>query len=303
MSGRLADFLIIGAQKAGTTTLYRDLETHPRIAFSFHKEPHCLCSDRVLTARGRREYMSFFDRVEGDQICGEASTGYTKIPERTGAPARAKAVLPGDVRLLYILRDPVDRAVSHHHHVFGDGLMPASFDEALVADERLIAFGRYAMQADAWLAHYPAERLRLIVFEEYVRRRRETIEQVQSFLGVEPRPDLVDPDSRHNAAEQRLAMRGLVREITRSDLYSRTVRRWTPAAVRGRIATGLGLAKPTPPRPAPPSAESVERILEATREDRERIADMLGRSEPVWDEEATRHRWQRVRERATPPRG
>ncbi|MFG0284575.1 MAG: sulfotransferase domain-containing protein [Phycisphaerales bacterium JB039] len=300
MSGRLPDFLIIGAQKAGTTTLYRDLETHPQIAFSYHKEPHCLCFDRVLTARGRREYEGYFSKIGPEQICGDASTGYTKIPEWTGVPKRAMAVLGDDVRLIYIVRNPVDRAVSHHHHVFSEGLMPASFDEALERDERLIAFGKYAMQAEAWLEVYPAGKLRIIVFEEYLKRRRETIAELQEFLGVAPKPELVDPESRFNAADQRLAMRGLLREITRSSLYSRTVRRWTGPALRGRIAATLGLAHKAPARPAPPRPESVERLLEATRADQARLMQLLGRTAPVWDEQATRQRWQAAATRATP---
>jgi len=297
MTDRLPDFLIIGAQKAGTTTLFRDLETHPQIAFGHHKEPHSLCYDSVLTPRGRRRYAAYFSRVGPGQICGEASTGYTRFPQFTGAAGRARKVLGPDNHLLYIVRDPVDRAVSHHHHGYTDRDMPASIDEAVGADERLIAFGRYGMQLEPWLDRFSRDRLMILVFEEYMSRRREGAAAAQAFLGVDPRPELVTPEARHNAAEDRRATPALLRSITRSGYYSRVVRRWTPAPLRRSLARRL--LPPAPPRPAPPSAETVERILEATRADCQRIGELLGRDGPPWDEDQTRERWRQRREAFT----
>src|SRR5690606_18597197 len=131
MTLRLPDFLIIGAQKAGTTTLFRDLETHPQIAFSYHKEPHSLCYDQVLTPRGQRRYSDYFVHIKPGQICGEASTGYTRFPQFQGVAERALRVLGPDLRLIYIVRNPVDRVVSHHHHSVSEKGMPASVDDAV----------------------------------------------------------------------------------------------------------------------------------------------------------------------------
>lgn len=298
MNDRLPDFLIIGAQKAGTTTLFRDLETHPSIAFSHHKEPHSLCYDAVLTARGRRRYAAYFSHVRPGQICGEASTGYTRFPQFTGAAERAVKTLGPEIRLLYIVRDPVDRAVSQHHHSYGDGDMPASIDEAVASDERLIAFSRYGMQLEPWLQHFDRDRLMILVFEEYMSERRQGAAAAERFLGVDPRPELVDPEARHNAAESRHAVPGPLRAITRSEMYSRIGRRWIPATVRRTLARRL--LPPAPPRPAPPSADTVDRILEATAPDCQRIAELLGRAGPVWDVQQTRERWRWRREAVTP---
>ena len=77
---RLPGFLIIGAMKAGTTTLYHDLLTNPQVFFPLDKEPGNLASHDVLGEDGRGRYASIFKTARPDQICGEASTTYTKLP-------------------------------------------------------------------------------------------------------------------------------------------------------------------------------------------------------------------------------
>jgi hypothetical protein len=90
--GRLPDFLIIGAMKAGTTSLYRDLLTNPAVFFPADKEPGNLTDDRVLAEAGRREYELLFRGAVEGQICGEASTTYTKEPDLSGAATRTPVI-------------------------------------------------------------------------------------------------------------------------------------------------------------------------------------------------------------------
>src|SRR5690606_24851813 len=157
---------------------------------------------------------------------------------------------------------------------------------------------RYGMQLDPWLERFSRDQLMILVFEEYMSERREGAAAAEVFLGVDARPELIDPEARHNAAENRRAARGALRAIGESDLYSRIGRRWIPVTVRQRLARRL--LPPAPPRPAPPSAETVDRILEATRPDCQRIADLLGRAGPVWDEQQTRERYRQRREAVRP---
>ena len=96
----LPHFLIIGGMKCGSTTLYRDLLTHPRVFFPIDKEPCNLCDDRVLTDAGRAEYEALFKRARPDQLCAEASTDYTKLPDRPGVAARALRVLGPELKLI-----------------------------------------------------------------------------------------------------------------------------------------------------------------------------------------------------------
>jgi hypothetical protein len=144
----LPDFLILGAQKAGTTALYAYLRWHPEITGPSWKEVSYF--DRHYR-RGLSWYRGHFPIGAGDRLVGEASPGYLFHPL---APERVRATVP-DAKLIALLRDPVDRALSHYHHEVALGREPLSFDEALEAepertrgeDERLVTEPGYFSHA------------------------------------------------------------------------------------------------------------------------------------------------------------
>ena len=90
---RLPDFLIVGAQKAGTTSLYFDLLKNPAVFMPSDKELGNLLDDDVCTPPGRAAYAKRFRRARPDQLCGEATTSYTKLPDHPGVSDRARRVL------------------------------------------------------------------------------------------------------------------------------------------------------------------------------------------------------------------
>ena len=208
---RLPDFLILGAQKAGTTALYSYLRRHPQIGGPLWKEVSFF--DRHY-GRGIRWYRGHFPTVARhayvkrrhgrDLIVGEASPGYLFHPQ---APQRAGQVLSG-VRLIALLRDPVDRAFSHYQHEVALGREALSFEEALAqenermagelarmeADPRYFshawwnhtyrARGHYAEQLERWLAVFPREQLLVIASEELATEPAATYARVLDFLGA-----------------------------------------------------------------------------------------------------------------------
>src|SRR5207244_732601 len=103
----LPNFLMIGSMKAGTTSLYEYLRTHPQVFMSERKELDYFTTgiDRGLD---RDWYEGCFERADGARAVGEASTGYTKFPTHRDVAARVAALLP-DVRLIYMIRNPIER--------------------------------------------------------------------------------------------------------------------------------------------------------------------------------------------------
>ncbi|HET8606194.1 MAG TPA: sulfotransferase domain-containing protein [Gaiellaceae bacterium] len=201
----LPDFLILGAQKAGTTALYAYLRWHPRIAGPSWKEVSFF--DRHY-ARGPRWYRGQFPnrlRAHGSLV-GEASPSYLCHP---AAPERVADLLP-DAKLIALLRDPVDRAYSHYQHEVALGREPLSFADALAAEETRLAGeaermaadpayfshawwdhtyfarGLYAEQLERWYARFPREQLLVVTTEEYAARPGETYARVLDFLGAGP---------------------------------------------------------------------------------------------------------------------
>lgn len=218
----LPDFLIIGAQKCGTTFLYNNLVLHTDVAQALTKEVHYFDTH---FERGERWYRAHFARktelLRGDRrvLTGESSPYYIFHP---CVARRAAACVPG-ARLIALLRDPVERAYSHYHHNVRQGHEKLSFEEALEAEaartvgerERLLqrdetrsepllrytyqARGLYADQIEEWMRYFPREQLIVLESERLVHESGSVLEEAQRFLGLTPQPE--KSPGRHNAGE------------------------------------------------------------------------------------------------------
>jgi hypothetical protein len=203
----LPDFLILGAQKAGTTALYDYLHRQPAISGPAWKEVSFF--DRHWT-RGERWYRGNFPRRAAEHV-GEASPGYLFHPD---APRRVRELLP-DAKLVAVLRDPVARAYSHYRHEVALGREPLSFEDALAAeDERMAgelermaadpayfsyawwnwtyrARGLYAEQLERWYAAFPREQLLVVTNDELAEDTAGTVARVCAFIGA-PAPEAAE---------------------------------------------------------------------------------------------------------------
>jgi hypothetical protein len=197
----LPDFLILGAQKAGTTALYAYLRWHPEITGPSFKEVSFF--DRHYK-RGERWYRAHMP-VRRSGIVGEASPSYLFHPL---APERVAQLLP-DARLIALLRNPVDRAFSHYQHEVALGREQLSFEEAIAREsermdgelERMLARpayfsyawwnytylarGRYVEQLERWLAAFPPDQLLVLLTDELAEDTAGTYRRALDFLGVD----------------------------------------------------------------------------------------------------------------------
>lgn len=188
----LPTFFVIGAAKSGTTSLHTYLDQHPEIQMSQIKEPHFFSgpengipypSHRVADLA---EYERLFD--PGTAVRGESSPSYTVHPRRQGVPSRIKTLVP-DARFIYLVRDPVERTVSHYMHCVAVEGERRSLSEALgdLADPLCLytAPSRYAMQLDLYLPHFDEDRFLIIDQAELLVDRTGTLRSVFEFLGVD----------------------------------------------------------------------------------------------------------------------
>ena len=189
------DFLIVGAQRAGTTSLYRYLAEPGRLADA--RQPH-------HHWRGDQWYRSHFPVAGRDRKTFEATPYYLLHP---AAPARAAATVP-EAKVIALVRDPVARAFSQWQHNASRGLEHLGFEAALDAEperlageeERLVADatyrsdahrlwsymarGRYSDQLERWLAHYPRERILVLRSEDLYEQPASTYARSLEFLGL-----------------------------------------------------------------------------------------------------------------------
>lgn len=230
--GRLPDFVIIGAMKSATSTLHTQLEAQPGFFMSTPKEPNFF-SDADQWARGLDWYEGLFAGARADDIRGESSTHYTKLPDLPDALPRLRAHVP-DARLIYVMRHPIDRLVSHYRHGWSERAMGASIDEAVDAHPALIDYGRYAMQVTPWLDAFGKARVLPVFFEHMLRHPQAELERVCRFLDYPGAPTWQE-GVRENVSAQRLRDSAWRDAIVRNPLVTALRRAFVPQAVRDRI--------------------------------------------------------------------
>jgi hypothetical protein len=206
---RLPQFVIAGAPKAGTTALHAALMTHPELYLSPVKEPKYYLTDGRPPPRNsqrgpgdahsagewmwrREEYLRLFDRAPAGTVRGESTPFY--LYDR-GAQARLAADVPG-IKVIVVVRDPVDRAVSNFVHLRADGLEPEpDFLTAVRLEEQRIEAGwapfwhyrglsSYGAQLRDLHRHVPVENVFLLRYRQLVDDPRQTLDRVSDFLGV-----------------------------------------------------------------------------------------------------------------------
>ena len=266
MSVIVPDFLIIGAMKAGTTTLYRDLAGHPELFLPEEKEPECLVRHGNDARAVARDYKSLFAAAGTGPIKGEASTAYAKRPDHEGVAEMARRVCGPLLKVIYITRDPIERIISQYRHEFGLGEVSEDIDTAVLKYPRYVNYSRYDWQLEPWRRIFGTGQVMVVPFETYIANRVETARQVCTFLGVNPAslPDL-DVERAFNANEGKLVPAGPWKRLVGSRLYQRTIKPMLAQSLRERVARQvLSPAQASEGRLAPDTVAELHDRLRST---------------------------------------
>lgn len=219
-TGRLPDFIIGGAMKSGTTTLHHLLADHPQVYIP-KPEIHFFCLDDAvempdLFYRFHRHwslhdyeahfedyltwYRQFFAPAQANQLAGEDSTVYLASEK---APTRIATLLP-QIKLIFLIRDPVYRTYSHYWHQVRMGRAFYSFEQTLRhAPGTLLTRSYYFAQLTRYFKLFPPEQIRVLVFEDFIKHQQETLDSLCHWLGLPPRPLNVDNAHRNTAQTPR----------------------------------------------------------------------------------------------------
>jgi len=291
----LPNFLILGAPRCGTTTLYETLKQHPQVFVSPVKEPmfFVLEGEKDLfpglkSPQGPRDlgaYQSLFIGAEKAKAVGEASPIYLYSPK---AASGIRKYIP-DAKMIAILRNPVDRAYSHFlfHRLKGEEPI-ADLEEAMAAEAgrtRMGWFlfwsyrgmGFYGAQIERYFSLFDREQFCFFLFEDLLSRPAELFMKIFDFLGVEDRTR-IRLSEKYNASgiPQNRFLHGF---LTRPNILKTYGKRFFPEKSHYRLLTRFmnrNLAKP------PLSAEVRSRILPVYREDILKTQDLIGRDLSSW---------------------
>ncbi|WP_374633830.1 sulfotransferase [Paracoccus sp. (in: a-proteobacteria)] len=178
------DFVIVGAMRAGTTTLHALLADHPQISMSRDKETDFFIAEKNYS-RGLEWYQAQFDPAR--PLRGEASPNYAKRLDFPGVPARLARHAPR-ARLIYVVRDPIARAQSQYAHAWNMGDMKVLPQDLMRSDEydSLVDVSSYARQLQEWRAHFPEESILIVDFDQLIAAPQEQLARILGHIGAAP---------------------------------------------------------------------------------------------------------------------
>lgn len=235
----LPDFLIIGAMKCGTTTLAVQLAHQDDVFMTTPKEPNFFSDDDVW-ARGAAWYRALFAGAAPGALKGEASTHYTKLPTHPDTLGRMSTLLDRP-KIIYMIRNPVERAVSHYIHEWTQGEMGDDPIAAFAHHPEIVAYGQYGMQVSPYVAQFGAQAVFLTSLEQLKADEQGELDRIGAFLG---RPlvwqDDIGAQNVSANRSRRLPLHGLIVDNPVATLLRRAL---VPKAIRARIREGRQMAE------------------------------------------------------------
>ena len=181
--GAFPNLLVIGAQKAGTSSLHRYLDLHPEISMSRPKELNFF----MLYPEPSSEQLEWYGQhfPADARVRGESSPNYSCYPQVRGVPERIHRRIP-EARLIYMVRDPIERAVSSYLQSSAMGSDERPIAEALDdPDSWYVSRGLYYTQLEQYLPYFPQAQILVVAQEALLRRRAETMRRIFRFLEVD----------------------------------------------------------------------------------------------------------------------
>jgi Sulfotransferase family len=270
--GMEPNFIVIGAMKSGTTSLHAYLRDHPQVFMPEKKELHFFVEEWNWK-RGWEWYRSLFAAAGPQALAvGEASPTYTKYPDFPGVPEKIVRLLP-DVRLIYIIRQPIDRMCSHFLHLSGGGAERLPIDRALLENPLYLNVSRYAMQLGRYLEHFPFEQILVVKTEELKSNRQAAMERIFGFLGV---------DSAWSSPVLRKELNTSAFAWAQRVPGYRTISRVTPEPAKMFVRRTRLATQRLDPKSGSPSSEVRARLEDLLREDMQRLRTLLGPGFDGW---------------------
>ena len=285
----LPNLLIIGAMKCGTTSLHNYLGAHPEISMSKKKQ---------LSFFSRENWQTELDWYKDQftnsaKIRGEATPNYSVYPLIPNVPARIYQVIP-DVRLIYIVGDPVKRITSqwmewYAHEpegppTFGEATVVQPLSQALAdwdsSRNPYVAPSRYATQLERYLRFFPQDRIAVVDQDALRRDRQNTLERVFQFLGVDPQYFSSGFASELNVGSTKRRHHPVYSRIRR--VVVGLGAKHVPGRIRQPVARRLeGAFSDSVPRPEiPPHLDDA--LAESLHQEAERLRSLTGMAFDSW---------------------
>ncbi len=274
----LPNLIIIGAMKSATSSLHYYLNCHPEIFMSNPKELNYFVKERNW-AKGSEWYKSHFD---SDKVVrGESSTHYSYCQKHRGVPKRIYNMVP-DVKLIYVLRDPIERTLSQYRQTTLMGSEKRTISEALsnLTDNDYILISMYHEQIMAYMEYFDKSKLLIVTMEELMMRQQETLTKVFRFLEVDETFYCKEYAQVLNRSVDKMARNTLGRFLNRAPFKKRLRSLASPWIVRAY--SNMTTDKPPPEKSSVISPELRQRIADVLKDDVIRLRKYSGLTFDDW---------------------
>jgi len=276
------NFFIVGAPKAGTTSIYEYLKNHPQIFMSPIKEPNYFAiniltqNDPINPIRNKKKYLELFKDVKNELVIGEASTHYLSDHD---APKSIHDITP-TARILISLRDPVEREFSHFLMHQGYGETIRNFHEQLKIEIEnyqtsteyfALKHGMYYENVKRYVDIFGNNQVKIIIFEEFIKNPKEGIEEILRFLDLDPKLAIFK-NKIHNPYK---IVRGpIAHRVLESKKLSKLAKSFMSESIRVSIKEKFFLK-----RQKKPELESKDRttLIKFYQEDVKKLESVIGR--------------------------
>lgn len=275
------NLFIVGAMKSGTTSLHNYLKMHSDIFMSEPKELWYFVEEKNWR-KGEQWYLEHFRDAGSAVVIGESSADYTMYPFYKGVPDRLHAFNP-DAKLIYLMRDPVERAVSHYWYDVRIGLEKRSITRAVYSEPKYIYLGNYATQLKLYFQLFNREQVYIETFEKMVTDPGRVVNDIIAWLGLNP--DKVDTstfakksyNATPNVVEQVKGL-GIIHALRHSSAWD-FVHPFVPEFL---IEAGRRMGYRKIQRKKETSGETVDYLHRNLAESTSELARMLERNFPEW---------------------
>ena len=266
---RLPDFIIIGAMKSATSTLHNQLGAQSGVFMSTPKEPNFFSDDEVYS-QGLGWYSGLFSDANGSDICGESSTHYTKLPDYPDTIQRLKAAIPRP-KLIYVMRHPVDRLISHYMHQWSVGVISCDINQAIDRYPELVDYSCYGMQITPYLQEFGHKAVLPLFFDDLKKNKDRALNRVGTFIGCTQSLIWIDDLTQDNQSSQRIRRFYGYELLINSRPMAWLRKNLIPQALRNRIKKRLTMQQ----RPQISDVQR-EHITEIFDRDLKVVGDWLG---------------------------
>lgn len=290
------NLFIVGAQKSGTTSLHAALRSHPEIFMCEPKEPGyfippCERPSQVFGANRSEEdclriYLRLFRGSGAFRYVGEASTHYTMRPTFDSSAEMIHAVAP-DARIIYIMRDPIERTISHYWWKCYQMEETRPPMQAVVEDERYRSFSHYSLQIRPYLELFSPENVFIATTEKFASQPHATLDRLFFWLGLKPSAGDTLDRRRENVTPEIIHRQNIpfIAALRRSSLL-RSANRQIPPRLRQTLKDACRLALRPIGRKVVRSQVDMTELIAFLRPAQTRqvedLSELLGRKFPEW---------------------